>query len=377
MKGRVFFFFFHFLGELENVLRSLGRGNVTIHTCAALPTPARRSGRSRSRSDGQRSPRGTWGPGWGGSCIPGMPTAHPGARCERSEPGFPWTPCRLRYGAGSQASEGAGGGPSLLLEHPQMFVATVGAGSPGAFAQEACAQSAAPSPGQGGSSAGTEPPARLGTPSLGRGSIWRRPARGCNWGRKPGVQAWRGSEGTGLSLGGCARPRIPGPGVLEVEAQAEALLPRLCLLASAPSDSRAPTFRGLQTHPGHSAPDFHLSAQQALFAGLHRYANPGAAPTLAWEARRGHGGVKGCACPGWAWGTTVWTARFARLILEGGGHVMPVPACLQPRSVDDEVGGIGPATTARPSRAYSLTREGTVCVGKSLARDWAPSLSDF
>lgn len=40
---------------------------------------------------------------------------------------------------------------------------------------------------------------------------------------------------------------------------------------------------------------------------------------------------------------------------------MPVPDGLHPRSVDDEGGGIGPATTARAQRAHFPTRGDTAC----------------
>lgn len=127
--------------------------------------------------------------------------------------------------------------------------------------------------------------------------------------------------GLGCRRGGVARARAsvwgaaPGlasqaRGVLGAEAQAPALLPGSISSHLPPRVPAPPTFRGLQTHPGHPAPDFNLCAQQALFAGLHRYANLGAAYTLAWEARRGHAGVKGCACPSWAWGTAGWTAPY-------------------------------------------------------------------
>lgn len=95
-----------------------------------------------------------------------------------------------------------------------------------------------------------------------------------------------GSEVTGQNLGGRARPGIPGPEVLEVEAQAEALLTSLYLLHLPPRIPAPPPF-GLQTHPGLSAPDFHLSAQQALFAGLTDMLIPG--PRKRWPGRPAEG----------------------------------------------------------------------------------------
>lgn len=70
------------------------------------------------------------------------------------------------------------------------------------------------------------------------------------------MQAWRGSEGTGQSLGGCARPRIPGPGVLEVEAQAKALLPRLYLLHLPPRIPAPPPFADFKRTPATRRPTF-------------------------------------------------------------------------------------------------------------------------
>lgn len=167
---------------------------------------------------------------------------------------------------------------------------------------------------EGGSSAGTEP-GRPGVPSMGRGRVRRRP--GASRGPRAAVggrRLRRRRQGTararaglhrrsvhlgparGWLLAGSGRPcglRNPGPGALgEGGAGRGAFLTWLYLLASALSDSRGPTFQGLQTTPCHPAPDFHLPAQRALFAGLHRYANPGAAKRAAWEAGRGHGGVR-------------------------------------------------------------------------------------
>lgn len=165
---------------------------------------------------------------------------------------------------------------------------------PGAGAREHPTRGGGRGGEQGGSSAGPTP----GRPWVAR--------------RRPGLRAAggslrlrRGGPGTALGLAG-AGARGPGGravregralGAGEGGAAGAALL--TCLLPPAPADSRGPTFRGLQTAPRHPAPDFHLPAQRALFAGLHRYANPGAANRAAWEARRGHGGVRrGAGRPG-------------------------------------------------------------------------------
>lgn len=130
----------------------------------------------------------------------------------------------------------------------------MGAGSPGAWQPALTRQH--PAPARRGPRRGLSRLPASGLAAWVSGSIWR-PARGCHGGRRPGVQARRGSRGTGRSLGGCANPPVPGHGVPEVEAQARALLPRrLHLPASAPSESRAPTFPGLQTHPATRRPTF-------------------------------------------------------------------------------------------------------------------------
>lgn len=111
----------------------------------------------------------------------------------------------------------------------------------------------------------TEPYARPGAPSLGSGNIRRR----------PGTPARRGREGTGPGCRGkgvhlrparagwgraSGRPRAsanPRPwGAGQGGAGPRALLTWLYLLPSAPSDSRGPTFRGLQTRPATRRPTF-------------------------------------------------------------------------------------------------------------------------
>lgn len=192
---------------------------------------------------------------------------------------------------------------------PRTTLIAPGAHSPGGGVEE------------GGSSAGIEA-GRPGVPSIGR-----RPgqtgSQGCSWGTETEARTTRtararaGPHRTSVHLGGVrgwllrgsGRPcglRNPGPGSLRRDAHGRtAFLTWLYLLPSAPSDSRGPTFRGLQTTPSHQAPDFHLPAQRALFAGLHRYANPGAANRAAWEAGGGHGGVRrgagGTGASGTAW----------------------------------------------------------------------------
>lgn len=184
----------------------------------------------------------------------------------------------------------------------------------------------APSPGVGvgGSSAGTES-GLPGVPSLGRGRVRWRPgasrAPGCSRGTEAEARATRDDEGSvraaqeDCPLG--SGPGLAAPGVREAVRSAKprpwsaeeggagraAFLTWLYLLPSVPSDSRGPTFQGLQTTPRHPAPDFHLPAQRALFAGLHRYANPGAAKPAAWEAGRGHAGVRRGAARAGASGT--------------------------------------------------------------------------
>lgn len=163
-------------------------------------------------------------------------------------------------------------------------------GAPGAFAQKALRPgpvladrllgSTQPGP-RGESSAGPEPPAQGSQP--GEKGHQAEHGRGagpgdCSWGPRPGARASRasgsrrssvarrGREATPLRgpqalgrWGGRPRPRPFSPGF--ISSHLTLGFPR-------------PTFRGLQTH---SAPDFHLPAQRALFAGLHRDANPGAA----------------------------------------------------------------------------------------------------
>lgn len=213
----------------------------------------------------------------------------------------------------------------------------VGTKSPGSFAL--CAHVHRASPGEhaarakgDGSSAGTEPPAPGGAPGEGASG---------GAGRRPGAWPRRGSEGTLRGLGGCAGPRRTGPGALEREAQSAGLL-TWCYLPL-PSALRFPRPHVSRTSnaPRHTGTNFHLPAQRALFAGLHRDANSRAALMVASQADWGHGGVKGCACLGWAFETIIRPALLGRqrpiptphcicLNLEGGGHVVLVPGRTPP-----------------------------------------------
>lgn len=117
----------------------LRRGNVTLHTCAALPTPSRSSRQGHSRVALQPNPLGTvsGGPrgvgflhraGAGGTAGLDAPTAHPGAHRELWDPGVP-----LHTALGSAPEPGlrrpgtrVGGGDVLI---PFRNSPTVGVGS--------------------------------------------------------------------------------------------------------------------------------------------------------------------------------------------------------------------------------------------------------
>lgn len=250
----------------------LRRGNVTLHTCAALPTPSRSSRQGHSRVALQPNPLGTvsGGPGGGGISAPRWSRRDcwrgRADRAPRRPPralgpgGFRCTPhcapLRSRgLGVRGLGLSVCGGRPHPFPEQPYSwsgeFLTTGVTGSPGAFALEAPqprsprVSPGEPSPGHGGYSARTEQPARPGAPSLGRGSIKRRT------GREPGPRAAVGGVGLEGARAGAARPRSGWPRLSanprpwgSEEGGAGRGAAHLALSPPIyPSDSRGPTFR--------------------------------------------------------------------------------------------------------------------------------------
>lgn len=211
----------------------LQSGKRDPHTCAALPTPARRNGRSHGRVAREPSPGGIWGPGRGGPTPPGSretagadaPTAHPDASGERVELEVPPHPTRASAPEPRSRRPRAQAGVLVPFQNSPgawsgEFVTTGGIGSPDTFVLEAPRPRSprispgAPSPGKADSQRGLSPS----TPEL---PSWEEEASGGGQaGSRPeGCSCGAEASGKGLAAGGVAPASFPrawlGPRVWE------------------------------------------------------------------------------------------------------------------------------------------------------------------